>query len=98
MIKLDCREVRFLIKRKGLKVNWLAKEIGISRTYLELLIYQKRNPSEDVLKDLAKVLQVPQKQIGEKYEKALKDSNVSLNRNSGAPIKRRRVKSANQRA
>lgn len=94
MINLYTDKVKFLINSKGLKINWIAKEIGISRTYLELLLFEKRNPSLEVLKKLAKVLKVSRKEIGEKCEKAIKGSNVSTLSDRLSPVKSRRNKSA----
>lgn len=90
MIKLKCTRIRFLISSKGLKNTWIAKEVGISRTYFELLIHERRNPSEAIFKKIAKILNVSQKMIGVKDEKAFKDSTISLNRNRISPSPRRR--------
>jgi transcriptional regulator with XRE-family HTH domain len=44
------------IKNSGLKLNYVAEKIGITRNYLSLIKHGKRNPSQRVFDKLCKII------------------------------------------
>ena len=55
--------IKQIIKDKGIKQIYICKELGINESVLSLIINNKRKPSQDRLKALAKLLGVSIKQM-----------------------------------
>ena len=46
-------ELRKIIKENGIKQSWIANELGISASYLSLLLNRKRRLTEDMENDFS---------------------------------------------
>ena len=46
-------ELREIIKKSGIKQSWIANELGISASYLSLLLNRKRRLTEDMENDFS---------------------------------------------
>lgn len=44
------------IKNKGLKQNWIARKVGVTTTHLSLVLNKKRNPSDELLEKIKRIL------------------------------------------
>ena len=55
--------IKEVIRKKGIKQIYICKELGINESVLSLIINNKRKPSQDRLKSLAKLLNVSIKQM-----------------------------------
>ena len=51
--------IKQIIKDKGIKQIYICKELGINESVLSLIINNKRVPSQDRIKSLAKALNTP---------------------------------------
>lgn len=47
---------KLLIKNRGLKISWIAKQIGVSQPYLSLALKGERNLSDDHERKLKEIL------------------------------------------
>lgn len=52
------KKIKDVMNSKGLKVTYVAKQVGISVTYLSMIINDRRTPSLDILHAIASVLDV----------------------------------------
>ena len=52
------KNLKFIIKTKGLKQIHVAAEAGISLSYLDQLLVDKKNPTVEVIRALARALEV----------------------------------------
>jgi len=55
--------IKQIIKEKGIKQIYICKELGINESVLSLIINNKRKPSQNRLKALARILNVSIKQM-----------------------------------
>ena len=55
--------IKQIIKDKGIKQIYICKELGINESVLSLIINNKRKPSQERLKALAKILNVSIKDL-----------------------------------
>lgn len=55
-MKFSGKNVKNLIRSKGLKSEYIARQIGITPNYLSNIFSGKREPSVKVLEDLSSIL------------------------------------------
>lgn len=55
-VKFSGKKVKTLIRSRGLKSEYIARQIGITPNYLSNIFSGKREPSVKVLEDLCSVL------------------------------------------
>ena len=55
--------IKQIIKDKGIKQIYICKELGMNESVLSLIINNKRKPSQERLKALAKILNVSIKDL-----------------------------------
>jgi|TARA_R100001530_G_scaffold121926_1_gene89444 transcriptional regulator with XRE-family HTH domain len=49
-------ELREIIKRNGIKQSWIAKKLGISGSYLSMILNRKRRLTEKMKDDFSQLL------------------------------------------
>ena len=50
-------ELRSIIKEKGIKQSWIAEKLGISASYLSLILNRKRRLTEEMENDFSLLLE-----------------------------------------
>ena len=55
--------IKEILREKGIKQTYICKELGINESVLSLIINNKRKPSQERLKALAKILNVSIKDL-----------------------------------
>ena len=55
--------IKQVIKEKGIKQTYICEKLGINESVLSLIINNKRKPSQNRLKALARILNVSIKQM-----------------------------------
>lgn len=63
MIHVDTKKLKLAIKKKGLKARWVAEKTGIKPNFLSMIIMGIRNPSKDTFRNLAKTLEMRQRDL-----------------------------------
>lgn len=63
MISFNIENFKAIVKARGLKHTWIAKQARLSRTFLEFIIMGKRQPSKESLKAIAVAMGVKQKEL-----------------------------------
>jgi transcriptional regulator with XRE-family HTH domain len=60
---MDEKKLRRIIESKGLKITWVAEQVGVSEDSMHAYLRGTRNPRPPVLKMLAIVLGVPEAEL-----------------------------------
>ncbi len=62
-IPIDMNRIKEVLKDKGIKQTWLAEKLGKSYNIVNGYVTNKRQPSIEVLYEIARLLQVDAKEL-----------------------------------